>query len=145
MPLNQPTLPSLFTTGLMLYVLIGCSHTSPAPDIHLPESTQETSGLCPLKSSAPQTWSVCDGQKVTFVGVPPKMVLAHPNAGGIATKQSYLEVANKQIVVSSSSVPECSGTRIVTGILHRVDLGGAAGTRSSYQGWSLTQAVIVCQ
>jgi hypothetical protein len=124
--------------------LSACSHTGPAPVTSASEVTQEDSNLCAAKTSTPETWATCEGKIVRFIGTGPGIILAHPNAGGADTKQSYLEVGKRQIVVSSPAAPACSGSRVVTGILNKVDLGGAAGTRSSYQGWSITEATITC-
>lgn len=134
----------ILAISFTLCALTACSHTGPAPVTSASEVTQEDSSLCAAKTSAPQTWATCNGKMVRFIGTVPEVILGHPTAGGPDTKQSYLEVGKRQIVVSSTAASACSGSRVVTGILNKVDLGGAAGTRSSYQGWSITEATITC-
>lgn len=135
----------IITIIFTVYTLTACTHAGPATVTNTSEVKQEASEFCAAKTSAPETWAPCSGKMVRFVGTAPEVILGHPIAGGSDTKQSYLEVGKRQIVVSSAQVAECSGSRVVTGILNKVDLGGAAGTRSSYQGWSITEAAITCQ
>ncbi len=60
--------------------------------------------------------------------------------------QSYLETAEGgQVIVLSKQNDDCKGAKRVKGTLRAIDMGGPSGTKSSYKGWSLNDAEIVCE
>lgn len=95
------------------------------------------------------------GKLVEVRGQTPKMVNQHPmmappagppGSTGPAMHQEYLDTAEgSQIIVLTRNPSKCAGAMRVKGTLRAIDLGGPAGTKESYQGWSIDDATIFCE
>ena len=102
-----------------------------------------TAGLCKLGKS----WDACADQQVELIGEKAKMVMEHPMATMPGSKQvqDYIDADGRQVVVLTDKAIACKGKLTATGTLRSVKLGGAPGTRGSYEGYRLDNAVIVCK
>lgn len=108
--------------------------------------------VCKLEND--DAWSACVGKMVEVRGENPKIVAQHPMVAPMAAPgsdapqihQSYLDVAGgRQIIVTSRQSDDCKGAKRVKGSLRAIDLGGPAGTKESYRGWSIDNATITCE
>lgn len=95
---------------------------------------QSNTTLCVLKTKLDLTKN-CQGKKVQLKGTIATLVTAHPDMTTPSYRfQSYLDTAFGQVVLISSKSISCpKKTLEVIGTLGWKDLGGAAGTRNSYQ------------
>ncbi len=99
-----------------------------------------------------ESWSNCDGKMVKIIGSNPPLseIMQHPMLdspqllppGNEAkpvkhTKQSYLNINNRQIIVLSDTTIDCPNNIELVGTLERISLGGPAETKLSYKGWSI--------
>lgn len=124
---------------------------APAATAANPAPAAADANLCAL--GKPGTWSTCIGKRVELRGKEPKMVYQHPmiapmsRPGGPPTmQQSYLEVGEgTQVIVLSKDADKCSGAKRVTGTLGEINMGGPAGTKESYRGWSINDATVTCE
>jgi hypothetical protein len=65
---------------------------------------------------------------------------------GPDTEQGDLDVeGGGQIVLITREVVTCKGAMRVVGTLRATDLGGAPGTKESYQGWVIEDAEVTCR
>lgn len=95
-------------------------------------------------------WQACDGKRVRLEGRAPQMIMQHPmmdfGPPGQERHQSYLDVeGGAQVIVISEAKNTCEGAMIVTGTLRSIDLGGQPGTKESYRGWQVSDAVVECR
>jgi hypothetical protein len=86
-------------------------------------------------------WMACDGQRIQVHGKSADFVYAHPIVG---EGQTYMEVGEMQIIVIPGAAAACEGAMTVEGLLERIDMGGAPGTRDSYAGWAIHASAITC-
>lgn len=106
------------------------------------------SSLCQLNAD---NWEACDNQRVQLKGyVPaPHQILPAPmlnapfmpsmqqETDNTTTIQSYMNVANRQVILlSNQPIPCLTGLQVI-GTLSSVALGGAPKTPNSYKGWSV--------
>lgn len=150
-----------FVGAWIVVVAVGCAPQSEgvtqqptkaaeakAPEAATPEPASAADGLC---SRGSEGWEPCDGKRVRIEGRAPQMVMQHPllagGPPGVETvHQSYLEVeSGAQFIVLSEAKNTCEGAMVVTGTLGSIDLGGAPGTKDSYQGWKVADATIECR
>jgi hypothetical protein len=115
---------------------------------HPPPAASATASRCAL--GAPPQWAQCVGAPVAFEGQLSRVVTNHPMLAPAldpATRQgqTYVDAADgTQLIIIADRAEPCRGTVWVTGTLERVDLGGAAGTPESYQGWAVRAATVTC-
>jgi hypothetical protein len=108
-----------------------------------------TEGRCVLADD----WSACEGQRVELRGQAPQMVMQHPllsQPEGLSpdsrnSYQGYVDVDGAQVIVLTKAAFACPGSMRVLGTLARVELGGEPGTKSSYAGWSISDALVTCE
>lgn len=114
--------------------------TATAADSATPSTA---AGLCKLGKN----WDACADQQVELIGEKAKMVSEHPMATMPGSKQvqDYIDTEGRQVVVLTEKAIACKGKLTATGTLRSVKLGGAPGTRGSYEGYRLDNAVIVCR
>lgn len=94
---------------------------------------QGNTSLCAVKTKMDLTKN-CQGKKVQLKGTMATLVTAHPDMTTPTYRfQSYLDTAFGQVVLVSGKSISCRKKLEVIGILGWKDLGGAAGTRDSYQ------------
>ncbi len=107
---------------------------------------QSNTSLCVLKTKLDLTKN-CQGKKVQLKGTMATLVTAHPDMTTPSYRfQNYLDTAFGQVVLISSKSISCpKKTLEVIGILGWKDLGGAAGTRNSYQNAFVTIEKITCR
>ncbi len=111
---------------------------------------------CVLKSDSDDSaWRECDGEGVTILGQISQMVMQHPiiayesgslqgKSGPTRSIQNYMDVGDHQIILLSKTEINCTGEMQVTGTLGRIDMGGKAGTKQSYTGWSVQVDKFMC-
>ena len=111
---------------------------------------------CVLKSDSDDSlWRACDGEKVTILGQISQMVMQHPiiayelgNLDGKSkparTIQNYMDVGEHQIILLSKTEINCIGEMQIMGTLESIDMGGKAGTKQSYTGWSVQVDEFMC-
>jgi hypothetical protein len=107
---------------------------------------QSNTSLCTVKTKLDLTKN-CQGKKVQLKGTLSTQVNAHPDMTSPSYRfQNYLDTAFGQVVLISSKNISCAKKKLeVTGILGWKDLGGAAGTRDSYQNAFITVEKFICQ
>jgi hypothetical protein len=97
---------------------------------------QSNTSLCMVKTKLDLTKN-CQGKKVQLIGklATPTQITAHPDMTSPSYRfQNYLDTALGQVVLISSKNISCSEKKLeAIGILGWKNLGGAAGTRDSYQ------------
>ena len=134
-----------------MWLLLGLACGSPAkkkesvsPAIASPSSdSTEESDLCDVATLGGD----CLDQKISVVGNVPTMVMNHPmvnSPSGADSVQAYIDVEQGQWIVLSSERHSCENQMKVVGILKKIDLGGAPGTRSSYGNYVISNSVITC-
>jgi hypothetical protein len=107
---------------------------------------QSNTSLCTVKTKLDLTKN-CQGKKVQLKGTMATLVTAHPDMTTPSYRfQSYLDTAFGQVVLISTKSISCpKKTLEVTGTLGWKDLGGAAGTRDSYQNAFITVEKFACR
>lgn len=113
-----------------------------------PPASTETAEVDPslCVPASYEQWATCEGKRVQVDGRNPEMVNQHPMMNGPDTEQGYLDVeGGGQIVIVSSEPVSCKGAMRVVGTLRGIDLGGAPGTKESYQGWMIEGATVTCR
>jgi hypothetical protein len=116
----------------------------PPPNVEAVEAAVVDPSLC-VPASYDQ-WPTCEGKRVQVDGRNPEMVHQHPMMNGPDTEQGYLDVdGGAQIVLVTREVVTCKGAMRVVGTLRATDLGGAPGTKESYQGWVIEDAEVTCR
>ncbi|HRI65453.1 MAG TPA: hypothetical protein PK156_14495 [Polyangium sp.] len=158
--------------GALLVFLLGCATSPPPTDSTQPTPSVPSAApaaavasapaasaaaaaapdpsLCPLNSA--DGWKACDGKLVEVRGKAPQMVMQHPMLTGPslpghkALHQGYLDAADgRQIILLSAEPIACPGSMRVRGTLHGIDMGGPEGTKTSYKGYSIQDAVATCE
>lgn len=108
---------------------------------------------CTINEAVSDSWLDCDDKLVRIKGslTPPQEIMQHPmldmpllpspnmdeNSVPKRILQTYMNVGNRQIILLSDTNIDCIGDLEVIGMLEKVSLGGPAGTKSSYEGWSV--------
>ena len=128
------------STSTLASATAAATTTATAAEAATPSAT---AGLCKLGKS----WDACADQQVELSGEKAKMVMEHPMATMPGSKQvqDYIDTEGRQVVVLTDKAIACKGKLTATGTLRSVKLGGAPGTRGSYEGYRLDNAVIVCK
>lgn len=151
--------------GLVFVMGLGCSRSS--GDADAPTTSEATAGgevVAPVESepaassesaavdpslcvpASYEQWATCEGKRVQVDGRNPEMVNQHPMVNGPDTEQGYLDVeGGGQIVIVSREAVSCEGAMRVVGTLRGIGLGGAPGTKDSYEGWAIEDATVTCQ
>lgn len=108
-----------------------------------PATPSPSLSLCKLG----ENWDGCVDQRVELLGEKAKMVSQHPVMAMPNSKQveSYIDSEGRQVVVVSDKAIACMGKLTATGTLRSVKLDGPPGTKTSYEGYRLDDAVIVCK
>jgi hypothetical protein len=144
--------------GLVFVLGLGCSRSggdavapttgeAVAPVESEPPTSPETAAVDPslCVPASYQEWSTCEGKRVQVDGRNPEMVNQHPMVNGPETEQGYLDVdGGGQVVIVSSEAVSCQGAMRVVGTLRDIGLGGAPGTKESYEGWAIEDATVTC-
>ena len=107
---------------------------------------QSNTLVCAVKTKLDLTKN-CQGKKIQLKGTLASLVTAHPDMTSPSYRfQNYLDTAFGQVVLISGKSIICPKKKIeVTGVLGWKDLGGAAGTRNSYQNAFITVEKFTCQ
>jgi hypothetical protein len=106
---------------------------------------QNNTSLCVIKTNTDLTKN-CQGKKVQLKGTIAKLVTAHPDMTTPSYRfQNYLDTAFGQVVLISAKNISCQKKLEVTGKLGWKDMGGAAGTRDSYQNAFIAVEKFTCQ
>ncbi len=106
---------------------------------------QNKETLCTVKTKLDLTKN-CQGKKVMLSGTISKSVSAHPIMTSPSYPfQNYLDISLGQIVLLSSKDIACTKKLEVTGVLGWKNMGGAPGTRDSYQNAFLNVERFVCR
>lgn len=136
----QHTAVAADTTAATQAATVAPTTTASAADAAIPST-----GAGPCKLG--ENWDACSDQQVELIGEKAKMVREHPMATMPGSKQiqDYIDTEGRQVVVLADKPIACKGKLTATGTLRSVKLGGAPGTRGSYEGYRLDNAVIVCK
>jgi hypothetical protein len=150
---------------LTLFACVGCASSIPpqseaeaqpeaaGPRPSTPTHERDQPGTGEPRCTPTDDWSACEGREVELRGQAPQMVMQHPvlsQPEGLSpdnrnSYQGYLEVDQAQVIVLTNAAFACPGAMRVVGTLARVDLGGEPGTKGSYAGWSVSDAVVTCE
>ena len=108
-----------------------------------PSSTTSSDFCSPEKD-----WSVCLEKEVSLSAKRPPMLYQHPlisSPTGVDSVQNYIEVEERQIIALSEEQNVCSEVFVAQGVLKKISLGGAPGTKGSYENYYLSQTRFLCK